>query len=497
MAPKKAAAGAKKVAETSVVEMAPKVSAAGAKRAAEAAPAEEPASKRLAATLKKHAVSQSLYKHIVEILEHPLAENLSQDSREMLLAALPHSLCVPSDERQEFQESIVKMMGQLMGQILATMQASLDAENERVAGSEAKKQELEETIQAAEAALSKAQDVTAAHQTELNRACSATQTANAKLTKAKEAQNTGDAAHALARTDKEALEAALVGDLEKLKSGDVGDAAPDMLYQHLEPLLLKLDLDASLRSATKPALLNAPAGRGLFDKKVVEEIENSFTAKIEQLSKHIAESQPAADARMLVVTEAEGKVAEAEAVQNAAADGLASARAVQKHAQASLKAAKASLTEFKPEYKKATEVRDQQQVQVQTFMDVNVAAFDVLSAKISAKKKKAMAAAAEAEAAAMAAAAEAEVSAQAEAAEAANAANEAETRDATMPAAEEMAATEETEAKGSAAADGTSTTDGESAACAAAESAPERSVEETPKIIEAPAAIGSVAELGA
>jgi hypothetical protein len=322
------------VAETSTVEVAPKVAAAGAKRPAEAAPTEEPASKRLAAALKKHAVSQSLYKHIVEILEHPLAENLSQDSREMLLAVLPHSLCVPSDERQEFQESIVNMMSQLMGQILSTMQASLDAENEKVAGSEAKKLELEENIQAAEAALSKAQVITAAHQTKLNLACSVTQAANAELTKAKDAQTAGDAASALARTDKEALEAALVGDLEKLKSGDVGDAVPDTLFQSLEPLLLKLDLDASLRSATKPALLNAPAGRGLFDKKVVEELDNSITAKIEQLSKHIAEGQPAADVRMVVVTEAEGKVAEAGAVQNAAADGLASARAMQKEAQA-------------------------------------------------------------------------------------------------------------------------------------------------------------------
>ena len=152
MAPKRAATGAEKVAETSTVEVAPKVAAAGAKRPAEASPAEEPASKRLAAALKKHTVSQSLYKHIVEILEHPLAENLSQDSREMLLAVLPHSLCVPSDERQEFQESIVKMMSQLMGQVLSTMQASLDAENDKVAGSEAKKLELEEKILVAEAA---------------------------------------------------------------------------------------------------------------------------------------------------------------------------------------------------------------------------------------------------------------------------------------------------------------------------------------------------------
>jgi len=109
----------------------------------------------------------------------------------------------------------------------------------------------------------------------------------------------------LALTDKETLEVALAGDLVQLKSGNVGETTPDTLYQKLEPLLLKLDLDASLRSATKPALLNAPAGRGLFDNKVIEELESSFSAKIEQLSRVLADGQPATDARMAVVAEAE------------------------------------------------------------------------------------------------------------------------------------------------------------------------------------------------
>jgi len=410
----------------------------------------------------------------------------------MLLAVLPHSLCVPSDERQEFQETTVNMMSQLMSQILATMQASLDAENEKVVGSEAKKAELEEKIQAAEAALNEAQSVTAAHQTELNAACGATQAAHAELTKAKEAQKAGDEAQNSAQTDKDALDAAVAGEFAKLKSGTVGDMAPETLYENLEPLMLKLDLDASLRSATKPALLKAPEGRGLFDGKVVEELENSFTAKIEELSSVIANGLPASEIRAAVVTQAEGKVAEAEAVQKAAADVLATARAAQKEAQATVKAAKASLTEYKPEYKKATEARDQQQEQVQTFMDVNVSSFNMLAAKISAKKKKAMAAAtaaAEAEAAAKVAAAEAEVvakaAAEAEAAAKAETADKAEAAD--QGGAESVAA----EASPAELAEKEATDD------SLAEAATEMSVEEVPKVVEAPASLATVANLGA
>jgi len=486
MAPKKVSAGVKNSTETSAVDVAPKVASAGAKRPAETAPAEEPASKRLAAVLKKHSVTQTLYKHVVEILEHPLAVNLSQSSREMLLSSLPYSLCVPSDERQEFQEATVKMMSQVMSQILSTMQASLDIENEKVAGSESKKRELEEKIQEAEAALSQAQGTTSAHQGELNLVSSALQGANAELSKAKDAQIAGDVAQAQAGTDKDALEAAVVGNLEKLKSGDMGDAAPETLYQSLEPLMLKLDLDTSLRTATKPALLNTPQGRGLFDNKVVEELEKSFAAKIEELTKAITDGQPASDARMALVTAAQDKVAEAEAAQNAAADVLASARAVQKEAQGSLKAAKASLTEYRPEFNKATEARDQQQEQVQTFMDANVASFDMLNTKISAKKKKAMAAAAAQSEAAAKAAAEAE--------ESAKAAIEAESTVAQAAAAQEAAADEaDAPVSNVPAPDGTN----RAAVEAATEADTEMSVEDVPKVVEAATDPGTVAKLGA
>jgi len=448
--------------------MAPKKAVASTKRAAETAPAEEPPSKRLAAVLKKHSVAQSLYKHIVEIVEHPLAEHVSQDSREMLLAMVPHSLCVPSDERQEFQEASVKMMSQLMSQILAAMQTSLDAENERVAGIEAKKEQLEEKIQACEAAFNEAHRVTAAQQAEFDGTCAATHKAYAELAKAKEVLKAAEAAQALAQADKAALEAAVVGDFEKLKSGLAEGTSPEQLYQNLEPLMLKLDLDTSLRSAMKPALLKTPDQRGFFDGKVVEELEKAFAAKIEELTNVVANGQSATAAHAAMVTESEGKVAQAEAVQKAASDTLASAKDAQKVAQGDLKASKAILSEFMPDYKKSTESCSHQQDQLQTFMDVNVASFNILENKISAKKKREIAAAAAEAKAATKAAAEAEAAAlaAAEAQAAAKAAAEAEAEAAVAAAAQAAAkAAADAEAEALAAAEARA----EAAAKAAAE----------------------------
>jgi len=172
-------------------------------------------------------------------------------------------------------------------------------------------------------------------------------------------------------------------------------------------------------------------------------------------------------------------VTEAEAVQNAAADVLASARTAQKEVQAALKTAKANFTEYKPEYKMATETRDQQQLQVQTFMDVNVASFNILSTKISARKKKAIAAAA------------------AEAEAVAKAADEAASAAATAVAkadAEEAVAMDANEVGAVPAAEESSRAEGEPAGKPTVEAATEMQVE---KAAEMPVALETAAELGA
>lgn len=70
---------------------------------------EEPPHKKVAPLLKKHGVTQAIFKQMVEVLQHPLASHLTEDCKEMILAMLPHSLCVPSDLREEVQDSAVKM----------------------------------------------------------------------------------------------------------------------------------------------------------------------------------------------------------------------------------------------------------------------------------------------------------------------------------------------------------------------------------------------------
>jgi len=405
------------------------------KRTAEAAPAEETPAKKLATTLKKHNVTQAAYKQVADVLEHPVAKEIfSEESREMFMVMLPHSICVPSDERQDFQLNAVDMLNQLMSQLFENMQGSLATENEKVANADAMKTDLEAKIQAADSALKAAQAVSGERQAELDTSSQNTGAAQADLTKAKEEQAAGEVSLTTARETKEALEVGCAGVFAKLKAGDWEEGQVEDLFKSVEPLLAKLQLDASLKTATRPTLLKKPDNRGMFDGKVVEELDKSFAKTIEDLNTTIAEGKPNSDAWAAAVTEAEAKLEAAEGVEKIASVALNHAKSSQKEAAAALKAAKSALADYKPEYKRITELRDFHQNQIQSFVDVNMAAFSTLKDKISAKKKKEIAAA---EAEEKAAAEAAQKAVEAEAAAAAKAAEEKAAQEAAAAPSEE------------------------------------------------------------
>jgi len=392
----------------------------------------------LATSLKKHSVTQAAYKQVADVLEHPVAKGLlSEENREMLMAMLPHSICVPCDERQDFQVNAVEMLDKVIRQIFESMQGTLAVEIEKVANADNAKSDFEAKVQAADSALKAAQAVAGDREAELKDATEKTSAAQAEVTKAKGEQAAGEASLTTARETKEALEVGCAGVFAKLKDGEWEEEGQvNELFASFEPLLAKLQLDASLTTATRPTLLKKPDKRGMFDGKVVEELDKSFAKLIEELNTTIANGQPNSDAWAAAVAGAEASLEATEGVEKTAFVAVSHAKASQKEAAAALKAAKSAMSDYKPEYKKITELRDSQQNQIQSFVDAQMAAFESLKEKISAKKKKEIAAA---EAEAKAAAEAARKAVEAEAAAAAKAAKE-EAAAAAAKAAEEEAA---------------------------------------------------------
>jgi trimeric autotransporter adhesin len=414
------------------VQMAPK---RGTKRAPSPVHTQEPPNKKIAAALKKHSVTQATYHILVDALSHPLT-GLPDQCTKMLLAMLPQSLCVPVDERQEYQQLGVRMIEEVIHKLQEALQKAVDSENEKVAGAEAHQDALAKAVIAADEALAVSQATTAERQSELTTASEAVVAAQTKLTKAEEDQRIGDADLVSARSDKEVLEAALEGDFQMLKSGAYEAGNANTHFNSIKSLFGKLSMDESLKSAGPGALMKNPAERGGFDNTVVAAFEDSFKTKIASLEEVLSSAKPASDARASAVVSSRQEHEEAEEKQKEASNALLAAKESQKEAAAALKAAKAAVTANKPEYKAATELRDEKKAELDTFVDSTISTFNTLKDKISAKKQRELAAA-EAQAAEEARGAEEARAAEAAAAEAAQAAA-ASAADEPMPAASEV-----------------------------------------------------------
>eukprot|EP00933_Yihiella_yeosuensis_P066775 TRINITY_DN7122_c0_g1_i3.p1 TRINITY_DN7122_c0_g1~~TRINITY_DN7122_c0_g1_i3.p1 ORF type:complete len:465 (+),score=199.49 TRINITY_DN7122_c0_g1_i3:64-1458(+) len=409
--------------------MAPK---RNAKRTAGAAVAEEPPLKKLHSSvtvaLKKHGVTQATYRQIEEILSHPTAvASIPEETRTMLIAGLPHSLCVASDERQEHQDIIVTMLEEVVAKVLEGLQAALDAENEKVSVVEASKAGLEEKVKSIEAALEDANKACSDCEAELNSSSEATVTAKAELANRQEEQQLGDANLVTAKSERETLESAFKGCFDKLKVGgweEIEEAKT--LFQELLPFMKTIAMDESLKTATESTLMKKPESRGSFDSTCIDELDKCFQVKIAELEGVLAAGQGESEARASAVANASAALEAAEAAQQHASEKLLAGKATQKETAVELKTAKAARADYQPEYLKATEIRDQEQQKLQLFVEVNMGTFEQLKSRISARKQReikaaeaAAAAAAAAEAAAAAAeVAEAEAKAAAEAAEA-------------------------------------------------------------------------------
>lgn len=371
--------------------MAPKRKAAGK-------PAEEPLAKQNATILKKLGVSQRSFNKVMEALTHPLAE-IPEACQHMLLAGLAHSLCVPVDERHEVQNQVVTMIEEVTSRILGSLQVALDTENDKVAGAEAKMAELDQTVKDAEVSLQAAKAYTSECEAKLKTASEAVCTSKATLTQRLNEQKKGDEGIVKARADKELLESTKSECFEKLKSGGTVAKEAKQLLKKIEPFIKQTGSDASLITAAPATLLKPPEERGSFDQIVLEQLEANFTAKLTEFETQLAEAAPAAEARAEEVQKAQSTHEAAESKQKEASVELCAAKEAQKEANAVVAAAKKAVADYRPDYQAATATRDAKKEELETYVDGSLATFKELKERISAKKRRELAAAAKEEAA--------------------------------------------------------------------------------------------------
>jgi hypothetical protein len=381
----------------------------GTKRAATAT-VDEVAFKKVQDSLKTLGVSKGNYKLVVEGVEHPLAkESLTEDCRKMLVSMIAGGLCVPVDERHEHQTLAVGMIGEALSAVTAKMQEGINAEDAKVAEAEAGMDGLKAVSQQAEAAWSEAKAESDASKQALADASKAFIVAKTALAECEEEQRRGDAGLVAAAADKDAIEAVIAGDFAKLRDGDWEVAQAKHHYDAVLAIVPKISLDQSLLTAMQGTMMKKPGDRGPFDEMVVQQLATSLGAKVAELAALLESGAPASAARASAVEAAKAALDAAKAAQQEGAGALKVAQDKQRQKLELMEAAKQKVADCEPNRLQAVEVREGLKTELQTFVDLNVSCYETLKERLSAKRRKLLAAeeaarANEAEAAAAAAA---------------------------------------------------------------------------------------------
>ncbi|CAE7878806.1 hypothetical protein AK812_SmicGene39122 [Symbiodinium microadriaticum] len=356
-------------------------------------PAQEPAAseaKKLKEMLRKHGVTKSTYDGIVEAIQHPLAENLTDSVRQMLLAMLPEGLCVPEDKRHEAQSSYVNMVSEIFEGILKKLNDNVAGAAAEVARIEASKSGLELRVTECDEALQAATTHAVECKVKLADATKAVLTCKSNLGDKQKLQKEGDVAFQAAKAEKVALEGALSEDFRLLRDGEVEGALADTHYKKLEVLASNLDLEASLMSALPTCMVKKPAERGSFDTMVVAQLQDKLAKRVADLVEIIQSGEPSAAARQQAVDSAARDLDAAKQVQQQEAEALQAATDLQKACEGRRAEALLNVEQHEPQLTAAKKTVVDNEIERDVFQDRNLVCFKTLQNRQTEMKTKDM-----------------------------------------------------------------------------------------------------------
>jgi len=294
--------------------------------------------------------------------------DLPEPCKAMLLAMLPHSLCVPKDLRSQPQSRAVEMISEVYDAIELKLKNTAETESAKVEEIEASKDTVDAALVDAEARHSATTATSESCKATLAQCFGTAIERKVAVAAVEETERTGNAPGLAAEEEHRCLTSALDEHLKVLKDGswEIGSAK-----RHLDallPLAAKLT-DESLVTALPSTCCKPPADRSQFDNMVMDQLSTSLTARLTQLNADIEAEKPAKAQRAADVAVAKQSLTEAEDAQQKASDATTAALSAQKDTLAVLEIAKSDVAAFKPQLRKAKEAADEAQAEVDLFHD--------------------------------------------------------------------------------------------------------------------------------
>lgn len=352
----------------------------GLKRAASSAPM-EPKAKQAFDPFKEYDVDRETFNSAVSALQHPLLSQLgiNEDCRQMLSAAAPLSLCVPSDQRHQHQRLAVEMLGEVATGVEGALREAAVSAEAALAEIEGSRDGLQERVKAAGEELDGASSEAEARKRALDAASAGVLAARRALSEKQEEQRKAVALIQQSQGDQERLRAILDGPFAKLRDGEwSGNAEAKTLYAEVAKMLPKLQLDDSLVQALPSSMVKKPEERGAFDKMVSDQLQLGLQGRISGLGDSVSAMQPEGEKCASAVEGAEGALEQATSAQQDAAGELNLAQEARRKATAALDAARGALTGFEPQRKAAMDAMDSKRTALADFQSGCVASLQRL-----------------------------------------------------------------------------------------------------------------------
>lgn len=301
-------------------------------------------------------------KHTIE------SADLPEPCKAMLLAMLPHSLCVLKDLRTEQQSRAVEMISEVYDAIELKLKNTAEKESAKVTEIEASKDTVDKALAEAESRHSGTTATVESSKAALAQCFGVTNERKLALAAAEESERTGNAPGMAVEEEHRGLKCALDEHLKVLKEGSWETGSAKRHLDALLPLAAKLT-DESLVTAMPSTCIKPPADRSTFDNMVVDQLETSFTSRLTQLNTDIEADKPAKAKRAEDVAAAQQLLKDAEDAQQKASDATSAALSAQKDTLAMLELAKSDVAAFKPQLRKAKEAADEAQAEAELFLD--------------------------------------------------------------------------------------------------------------------------------
>jgi len=304
------------------------------------------------------------------------AEETPQVVREMLVSMLESSLKVFKDERHEFQQATVDMVGDLLSAVEAGLLTTVGDADALVASADEEKTKREAAVKGANEQLAAQIDEVSVKKQVLADDAQAFRSAKEAVAEVQATQKGSEKELAAATAKKDELELAMKDLARPLIEGSCKDKEECTDFvSRLMPVLKKHEFSDSMLAPLPNMLVKDPMERGTFDTMLASQLTEEASKRLVDFDTVIKAAEAIKASHASVRGAADEKLHAAREAQRASAEAFTATRSKQKAREQALEAAKVALKELGPQMRQNTKAAERAKGSLAKFRGGPLATF--------------------------------------------------------------------------------------------------------------------------